>query len=836
MTNLAEQKEQDMQPTRHRRPRHRTAVLAAAALLAVAQSAVAQGSAPAAAAAAEAVYRFDIAAGPLGQTLVAIGQQAGRTISVDPALVAGRQARAVRGSFTPEQAAQEALAGSGLALTRNASGVLSMRPGDSARSAPAPATAPATAPAAAPAASAEAGGNDRTLAGVTVRAQQDRTSTEGTERYNSTQATVGKMATDLREIPQSVTVVTQQRMEDQNMRNVEEVLEQTVGYVSERFDSESASYSSRGFSINNHMIDGAPAPGTAAAWDSVLFDRVELLRGPSALFSGVSSAGGAVNLVRKRPQDSFQARAGVQYGSWSTKRIEGDITGPLNQAGTVLGRLSGAWQEGGTYQSGAKRDRYAIAGSLDFRLAPSTHLLVGAHAQKVDGWLTGGLPSYTTGALLNVPRSTWLGADWNRSAQEEKYLYTELSHRFNDDWRARLLWSAYRNDQATNYLYLPNGQVTPTNGNTSLMLWFNDSRIQQNVVDANLTGSFNAFGQRHDVVLGADWRRNATSTTSGRYANYVQQDVYAPDHASVPYPNRPATAQSESATSNYGIYGQTRLRVADPLTLVLGARVSWYDTKSRSHLPTTGAWTTNEVDHKFSPYAGLTFAVTPQVSAYVSYSDAFTPQTQLRFGGGVIAPIVGKQIEVGVKGEFFDRRLSASAAVYRIREVNRSQADPINTGFFVAQGETESKGVELEVSGRITPRWNVYAGYAYNQNRYVRDATSAGLPLNALTPRHNIKLWSQYRFTEGVLEGLSIGLGVNAYGSASGGNGVTNTHRPGFGVVNAAIGYRISPRWSVALNINNLTDKVYWQRVYTTGRSNFYGEPRNLSLTVRANF
>ncbi len=822
-----------MHPTRTHRTRHRTAVLATAALLALAQTAMAQSSAPAATA-AEAVHRFDLAAGPLGQTLVAIGQQSGRTISADPALVAGRQAPAVRGSFTPEQAAQAALAGSGLALTRNANGVMSVRPAASASSAGT--SSARAAGGAAVAAGASHSGDPRDLPGVTVRAERDRASTEGTEQYNSTQATIGKMAADLREIPQSVTVVTQQRMEDQNMRNVEEVLEQTVGYVSERLDSESASYSSRGFAINNYMIDGAPAPGTAAAWDSVLFDRVELLRGPSALFTGVSSSGGAVNLVCKRPLDSFQARGGVQYGSWSTKRVEGDVTGPLNKAGTLLGRLSGAWQEGGTYQSGAKRDRYAVAGSLDFKLAPSTNLLVGAHAQKVDGWLTGGLPSYTTGALLDVPRSTWLGADWNRSAQEEKYAYAELAHRFNSDWRARVMWSGYRNDQSTNYLYLPSGQVTPTNGVTNLMLWFNDSRIQQNVVDANLTGGFRAFGRRHDVVVGADWRRGTTAALSGRYANHVQQDVYAPDHASVPFPNRPPTAQSESETTNYGVYGQTRLRVADPVTLVLGGRVSWYDTQSRQLLPAAGAWTTNAVDHKFSPYAGLTVEVTPQISAYASYSDAFTPQSQLRFGGGVLDPVVGKQMEVGVKGEFFDRKLSASAAVYRIREVNRAQADPINTGFFVAQGETESKGIELEVSGRLTPQWNLYAGYAYNKNRYVRDATSAGLPLNAVTPRHSVKLWSQYRFGEGVLNGLSLGLGVTAYGSASGGNGVTNTHRPGFGVVNAAIGYRVDRRWSVALNINNLTDKVYWQRVYTTGRSNFFGEPRNLSLTVRASF
>lgn len=687
----------------------------------------------------------------------------------------------------------------------------------------------------APAASAS-GSRSTNLPPVMVRAQQDRTSTEGTERYNSTQATVGKAAAELKEIPQSISVVTQQRIEDQNMRNVEEVLEQTVGYVSERFDSESASYSSRGFAINNYMIDGVPAPGTAAAWDAVLFDRVELLRGPSALFSGVSSSGGAVNLVRKRPQDTFQARGAVQLGSWSTKRAEVDVTGPLNQAGTILGRLSAAKQEGGTYQSGAQRDRYAIAGSLDFKLAPTTSLLVGAHAQKVDGWLTGGLPSYTTGALLDVPRSTWLGADWNRSEQDEKYVYAELTHRFNDDWRARLHWSGYRNDQATNYLYLPNGQVTPTNGRTSLMLWFNQTRIEQNVLDANLTGSFNALGRKHDVVVGADWRRNTNASTSGRYANYYVQDVYAPDHSAVPYPDRPATARAQSETSQYGLYGQTRLRLADPLTVVLGARVSWYDTQSRNLLPTTGAWTTSQVDHKLSPYAGLTYAFTPQVSGYVSYSDAFTPQTQLAFGGGVIDPIVGKQLEVGVKGEFFDRALTTNAAVYRIREVNRAQADPVNTGFSIAQGEVESKGVELEASGRITKQWNVYAGYAYNENRYVRDTSSGGLPLNALTPHHSVKLWSQYRFNEGLLDGLSVGAGVNAYSSASGGNATTNTHRPGFGVVNAAISYRIDPRWTVALNLNNLTDKVYWQRVYTTGRSNFFGEPRNASVTLRASY
>jgi outer membrane receptor for ferric coprogen and ferric-rhodotorulic acid len=689
---------------------------------------------------------------------------------------------------------------------------------------------------AAQSAGAQQDGASRSLPSVTVSAEQDRASTEGTERYNSTQATIGKMAAELREIPQSITVVTQQRIEDQNLRNVEDVLEQSIGYVSERLDSEAAAYSSRGFAINNYLIDGVRGPVTAGSWDSVLFDRVELLRGPSALFSGVSSSGGAVNLVRKRPQEHFQARAAVQLGSWSTKRVEADVTGPLNQEGTVLGRVSAAKQEGGTYQTGAQRDRYALAGSLDFRLTPATSLLVGAHAQKVDGWLTGGLPSYTTGALIDVPRSTWLGADWNRSTQDEKYLFAELTHRFSDDWRGRLQWNRYQNDQSTNYLYLPSGQVTPTNGQVGLMLWFSPTRIDQDMLDANLSGSVSALGRQHDVVVGADWRRIQSSSTSGRYANYVSQDLYAPDHSSVAYPNLPATAQSETETSNYGLYGQTRLRLADPLTLVLGGRLSWYDTKSRSLMPTTGDWTSNKVDQQFSPYAGLTYALTPQISAYASYSDAFTPQTQLSYGGGVIEPIVGKQLEAGLKGEFLDRSLSASAAVYRIREVNRAQADPINTGFSVAQGEVESQGVELELSGRITRQWNVYGGYAYNQNRYLRDATSGGLPLNALTPKHSAKLWSQYRFNEGLLDGLGLGLGVNAYGSASGGNAVTNTQRPGFGIVNAAISYRIDPRWSVALNINNLTDKVYWQRVYTTGRSNFYGEPRNASVTVRALF
>ena len=232
--------------------------------------------------------------------------------------------------------------------------------------------------------------------------------------------------------------------------------------------------------------------------DSVLFDRVELLRGPSALFSGVSSSGGVVNLVRKRPQGYFQARGAVQLGSWSTKRAEVDVTGPLNQSGTILGRLSAAKQEGGTYQSGAQRDRYAIAGSLDCKLAPTTSLLVGAHAQKVDGWLTGGLPSYTTGALLDVPRSTWLGADCNRSEQDEKYLYAELTHCFNDDWRAKLHWSGCRNDQATDYLYLPRWSVALNINNlTDKVYW---QRVYT-------TGRSNFFGEP----------RNASVTLRARY-------------------------------------------------------------------------------------------------------------------------------------------------------------------------------------------------------------------------------------------------------------------------------------------------------------------------------
>ena len=202
--------------------------------------------------------------------------------------------------------------------------------------------------------------------------------------------------------------------------------------------------------------------------------------------------------------------------------------------------------------------------------------------------------------------------------------------------------------------------------------------------------------------------------------------------------------------------------------------------------------------------------------------------------GDFLDPIIGEQVEAGVKAEFFDNRLLLSGAVYRINQVNRSQPDPDNEGFFIATGEVLSKGVELEATGQITNNWRVNAGYSYNKNEYETDVNNGGKPFTLVSPKHMFKAYTNYRFTEGALAGFDVGAGLNAFGETVGGTMPIAVRQPAYVVVNANVGYRVNDDVTVRLSVNNLFDEVYYARISGVGRGNYYGEPRSVAVSIRA--
>ncbi len=662
----------------------------------------------------------------------------------------------------------------------------------------------------------------------------------GAGAYIAGDVSVGKLPASQREIPQSVSVITRQRIEDQNLVTVADALNQAVGVTVISNDTTQSQYRSRGYSPGV-MNDGVPAYNALSGYqqfDLAIFDRVEVLRGPAGVFQGSGEPGGVVNLVRKRAQRAFDASVQLSAGSWDNYGAQADVTGPLNADGSVRARAVVSAVDRDYFYERTHTRKLLGYGTLDWDIAPATTLSLAATIQDDETDVPYmGLPAWTDGGLIDAPRSTNPYPDWNRYEWDTRDYLAELNHRFDSGWNAVVRLS--RRDQDFYFRDgFPSTGVDPDTGTLNYSRRVRDFNYERDAVDLFLSGPFRLFGREHQALIGYNYD-SLLSVFDGINAPGVT-DVPFGRHDLVPDFDLAHTLGSETETRQSGFYGQLRLRVAEPLIVVAGARVSDFRVRSRNVPPATPtAWTTNanKTDGEVTPYAAAVFEVNERISLYASYSDIFVPQSQDRSGGGTLDPRVGRQYEIGSKGEFFDGRLTASIALFDLRDENRAFQDPDNPGFFLNAGEVESKGWEAEVAGSPAPGWDIQAGYTRLETEYLRDRNNEGLPFSTWEPRHTFKLWSVRRFGNGLLEGLSVGLGVNAVSSSTAGTGTSAVRRQGgYAITNALLSYRIDEHFTLALNLNNLFDRTYYTRLGGLNTYNTYGEPFNFALTLRARY
>lgn len=662
----------------------------------------------------------------------------------------------------------------------------------------------------------------------------------GAGAYVAGDLTIGKMPASQREIPQSISVMTRQRIEDQNLVTVADALNQVVGVTVISNDTTQSQYRSRGHSLGV-MNDGIPAYNALSGYqqlDLAVFERVEVLRGPAGVFQGSGEPGGVVNLVRKRAQREFAASGQISAGSWDNYGIQADVTGPLDADGSVRARaVLSATDRNYFYERSHTRKLLGYA-TLDWDIAPATTVSLAATIQDDETDVPYlGLPAWADGGLIEVPRSTNPYPAWNRYAWDTRDFLAELNHRFGSDWNITVRLS--RRDQDFYFKDgFPSSGVDPDASTLNYSRRVRDFNYERDAADLFLSGPFRLLGREHQALLGYNYD-TLLSSFDGVNAPGVS-DVPLGRHDLVPEFDLPHVLGSETDTRQSGWYGQFRLNVSEPLTVTLGARVSDFRVRSRNVPPATPtAWVTSasKVSGEVTPYAGAVLDVSEQVSLYASYSDIFVPQSQNRTGGGTLDPRVGRQYELGSKGEFFDGRVIASFAWFDLRDKNRAFQDPGNPGFFLNAGEVESRGWEAELVGSPAPGWDVQAGYTRLDTRFLRDRNNEGLPFTTWEPRHTFKVWSIRRFDRGLLDGLRMGMGVNVVSSSQAGNGASAVRRQGgYAVANAMLSYRVDEHVTLALNLNNLFDRTYYTRLGGLNTYNTYGEPFNFSLTLRATY
>lgn len=650
---------------------------------------------------------------------------------------------------------------------------------------------------------------------------------------------VTKTGQSIKETPQSITIIDQQRMQEQNLRTLDDVLQQSPGITVQPYQQLTTGFYSRGFKIDAFEQDGVPILlGNTASppQDTAMYERVEILRGANGLLHGSGNPAATVNLVTKRPQRQFGANASVGIGRWERYRGEADIGGPLNAARSLRARLVVSHEDRGYFYDVGKQEATNLYGVGELDLTRGTILSFGLQQQRIRSITNmGGVPFYADGGDIGLPRSTYLDVDWDRFDWDTTRVFAGLEHRFGNGWRAKLLANQLSGDADLKYA-AANGAVNRATGlGPRLTGAAYHSDNDQSSLDAFASGPFSLLGRQHELLFGANFQKTETEQFSANFvpALNVPANVFDWDPHSVSEPaTGPFMSRGPTRTRQSGVYAAGRFSLTDPLKLIVGGRVSQWKQETST--------ATSKVDSHFMPYGGLVYDLTRQWAVYGSYARIFQPQTQLTWSGDLLDPVEGTNYEAGVKGELADGRLNVSFAVFEIRQENRAQPDPAHpcagpTCYYIAGGEVESHGVEVEASGQVTRDLSIAAGYTFNTTEYLRDATAQGQPFASFTPKHILRVWGNYTLPWQERR-WSVGMGLQAQSAYSVVSGGTTLRQGGYGLVHARIGYRIGPGLTAALNLSNLFDRRYYQSLFGPAWSNRYGEPRSAMLTLRAEF
>lgn len=705
---------------------------------------------------------------------------------------------------------------------------------------------------------------DATVEGVVVTGVKEGYAAKVTE-------SAAKLPLSLRETPQSVTVITRERMDDFGLATIANVLEQTTGITVQENDSNRVNFTSRGFSISNFQLDGVPtaySSGSSVMGDTVLYDRVEVVRGATGLVTGSGDPSATVNLIRKAPTREVAGSIAAVVGSWNRGRIEADLSGPIFAEGRVRARVAGAFEDKESYIDFYEEKKKIGLAVVEADVTDTTLVRLGYDYTEVTpkGTTWGTSPLYfRDGSPTNFDRSYNAAARWSTWDRNTSNLYAVLEQQLPADWKFRAAINK-RESESTAKLYYGYGGYPDRNNGSGLTVadYFNVFEQEETAFDVYATGPFQLFGRKHELVIGANGydrdgtTMNDTIDASKRPYAMTIPNIFTWD-GRIPEPVllRYGTPSQIERTTETGVYGALRFNPSDRLKIIVGARSSQWETKvDRYNLAGVYTRTTNAYsEDKVTPYFGAIFDITSQISAYVSYSDLFKPQSNKDKNNTQLPPVIGTNYEGGLKGEFFGGQLYAAVVGFYVQQDNLAELDPtVPDGFLLPDGSSayravtgaETRGFEAEVTGQLTPRWRIAGGYTY---AYTENA--AKVRINTLNPRNIARIYMTYDLP-GALEGLTVGGGLNwqseiytaatvpvpGNASAPGAAPPTmrvNVRQDAYVLANLMARYRFNEKLSATLNVDNLFDEVYYRRVgfYNGG---YYGEPRKVTLTLRAAF
>ena len=500
-----------------------------------------------------------------------------------------------------------------------------------------------------------------------------------------------RIPTPLQDIPQSISVISHEQIRQQNSVELGDVLENTPGIAVRRASSLEESAFSRTYQVMSYQVDaGSPLKpwitGTILYYgnpDMSEFDRVEVLRGSDALFSGNSSPGGTVSLVRKRPLATPSFGMSATLGSWNNYRVELDATGPLTDDGALRGRADVVYGTRDFFFDRAHQDRKNVFGVVEYDFTPTSTLTAGGSYQWDDALpLSAGVPLYSDGSDSHLPRSTALTFDWAFNNTRAGRVYLQYRQQFADNWILKLNTSAART--IVEYGWGGFGTINKKTQNLGLPVaefTIRPNRFTVGTLDATLTGKLDWFGMRETIAIGGDFTRVRGWQSGEDYIGFGSPltNILTFDPKRYPDPRGTRAAELgvdvQEASDQYGGFVSLKVDVNDALSITGGGRVAgdsfridgdaWVGT-----LHFSGVSQEYGSPHVFQPYGALMYRINDHLSWYASYADVYRsliPRAR-RPDGTLMGPMHGVTLESGVKGAWRDGALNASLSVYQIEQ------------------------------------------------------------------------------------------------------------------------------------------------------------------------
>ncbi|RBQ26512.1 TonB-dependent siderophore receptor [Arcobacter sp. CECT 9188] len=661
--------------------------------------------------------------------------------------------------------------------------------------------------------------------------------TEGSNSYTTgSMNTATKLDLSIRETPQSVKVLTKEYLEDTNITSFQEMINNVTSVTINRLD-ERISPTARGFDVDYFLYDGVPNEYwyyDSSDSDLVIYDRIEIVKGANGLMTGAGNPALGMNFIRKHANSKvFKGDINLSAGSWDDYSASLDIQSPLNIDGSIRARLVAKHQDSKSFMDKYEQKRDTLYGIVDMDLTDTTQISLGTSYQKNDrsGVRWGGLPAfYTDGTKTDFNRKTTLTDDWTYWNSETKTIYSNITQYLYEDISLNINYTHSKLIQ-DDALYYFTGEVDKTTGTGIGTIYDNiyHEELKDNNFDIYVKAPFELGGLEHEIVTG--FMYNKRDFKGKIKTNILSSSLSNPliNFYDINIPNEFLKANQNSIptkTTQIGTYIAGKISLMENLKLIVGARLSNWEYINK----TTGSGN-REFKNELTPYAGLIYDIDEYHSLYASYTDIFKPQSRKNKNDEYLDPIVGKNYETGIKGEYLDKRLNTALSIFRVEqdgvgEVDNSGRNIVTGGIaYKSSKGVVSKGVEFEMDGEISDNWNISFGIANFEAKDAQDKK-----FNTASSRTTANLFTKYK----INKDLSIGGGLNYKSKIYTGSGTRQITQDGYILANVMASYDVTKNLKLQLNINNLFDKKYYEGIDDNYLS--YGEPRSFAVNMRYSF